>query len=507
MFEVVSSSLRSSCCFSADHTRPVPLGVLASSISGNSAPLAGPAAVRIMRRRLGAGKASAVASTAGSSSVPSKTTSEAGADAAGEEGVMSPNAATSTRDKSNMTREEKEAYYQAARDRIFKDFPESNTSENTSAGEASASLSRSSSSSGKKKSRKQRAPKDDSFEARSQFVPGYPGMTFSNTHPPFSHSASNSFYSQTTTDQSGNLTNGVGYGDIPARSYPQFETPLNYSNLPSYPVGLPQQYGSNDGWSNPQSPQPGSYFNFGTINQAPPSYSQHLPAMPSQSMSHYPTPASNYHTNGQNWAQPSYPAIQQMPAMIPSPAAMHWPNYTPQAVGGGSPPYPFGQLPPQAYPLTPAQNNQHPIPGSFNRSVFNPQTRSFVPGGPSIRPGGKAGTQKIASHISTQTASADMGILVRADAPRKPSQILSRFSQTSTSGSSLPMSQQDSIQKKWGTPAHLPKKPPPSQVPSTFVMDTAPSLPSQQIYQPLSNNAAHVSPLIVTGGAASFSGA
>lgn len=44
----------------------------------------------------------------------------------------------------------------------------------------------------------------------------------------------------------------------------------------------------------------------------------------------------------------------------------------------GSIPYAFGQLPSTANPADP--KSQHPIPGSFNRHAFNPNTKSFVPG-------------------------------------------------------------------------------------------------------------------------------
>lgn len=43
---------------------------------------------------------------------------------------------------------------------------------------------------------------------------------------------------------------------------------------------------------------------------------------------------------------------------------------------------------------------------------------------------------------------------------------------------------QESLQKKWGTPAHLPKKPPPSQVPSTFEIENTPPAPSQKPFSP-----------------------
>jgi hypothetical protein len=53
----------------------------------------------------------------------------------------------------------------------------------------------------------------------------------------------------------------------------------------------------------------------------------------------------------------------------------------------------------------------------------------------------------------------------------------------------------DSLQKKYGAPANLPKKPPPSQVPSAFDIETTPVLPSQQPFpaQPQHGNLNHSS--------------
>src|ERR1700728_859123 len=110
-------------------------------MSANGAQSTNAAAFKIMRRGgLGPGKGSADASTAPSSSVPSKTTSEAGADMTGadttsDEGVMSAAEATPSKDKSKLTREEKEAHYKAARERIFGDLPI--TTESNSTGETS----------------------------------------------------------------------------------------------------------------------------------------------------------------------------------------------------------------------------------------------------------------------------------------------------------------------------------------------------------------------------------
>jgi hypothetical protein len=43
-------------------------------------------------------------------------------------------------------------------------------------------------------------------------------------------------------------------------------------------------------------------------------------------------------------------------------------------------PYPYGQLPSQSFqPGRQIYQNQHPLPGSFNRQSFNPKTQAFIP--------------------------------------------------------------------------------------------------------------------------------
>ena len=120
-------------------TRPTALAILAKAIPvGIPQPL-GPAAVKIMRRAgVGVHASSVPDSTATSSSAPSKATSDAGIS---EDGVISPIEGTPNRDKSKMTREEREAQYKAARERIFGDFQELSVNEGASTGENSADLS------------------------------------------------------------------------------------------------------------------------------------------------------------------------------------------------------------------------------------------------------------------------------------------------------------------------------------------------------------------------------
>lgn len=121
--------------------------------------------------------------------------------------------------------------------------------------------------------------------------------------------------------------------------------------------------------------------------------------------------------------------------------------------------YPYGQLPPQGYGQAAPTNPQHPVPGSYTnaRSLFNPQTRSFVPssnsGRNNARGNRKRGTQTPNSSRSGATSGA------MSPAPVQPQSGLS------------PKLKEDSLQQKYGTPANLPKKPPPSQNPPHYAGD------------------------------------
>ena len=494
LFRGVCSNLYGKCPLLIDcqliFGRPASLSMISSAISANGAQSSNAAAFKIMRRGgLGPGKASAGASTAPSSSVPSKTTSEAGVDTTSDEGVTSPVEATPSKDKSKLTREEKEAQYKAARERIFGDLPV--TSESTSAGEASASMSRSSSSSGKRKAHRQRTPKDDSFEARSQFVPGYGGMTYSATPSQYQPTFGNAPYPSPYASSAG-LMPSMGYSTTPTPSLPTYEAQAHFNGQPSFPMGL--QYGSHEGWPSAQSPQAGSFYSYGsTPTQSAPMYPQH--SMQSPLMSQYPQPVQpSFPQMGPNWTQAQYQGLQQSP-LIQNAQTMHWPNFPPPVSAGHTSPYPYGQLPSQTYGTNYANPSQHPVPGSFNRSIFNPQTRSFVPANSAGRFNAKPG--KSHQHKASGRNSAG---------PEHAKSAESAHGTMVSSGTTVSKPQVESIQKKWGTPAHLPKKPPPSQVPSSFAIEAKPPLSSQQPYPPMPPGVGVSNPMVVSGGVQGFSG-
>jgi SUZ domain len=419
-----------------------------------------------MRRTTLAGnRASNDGSTAASSSVPSKATSEAGAENTSDEGLPSPPEAAFAKDRSKWTREEKEAHYKAARERIFRDFQEAHASENSPA-DTSANMSRSSSSSGKKKGHKQKAARDDSFEARSSYIPGYPGMPYSS-HSQQSLSFGVGGYQSPYGTQTPNPMPTMPYGPGPAPQYNQYDPSSTFQGM-NYPANYPNQYTTSDSWPNPQSPQPGGYFN--CRPQPGPVYPQYGSAMSSPVSQYPPMGSPTFQAPNQAWVQAQYQPFPQQPIMQApigqNGTPMPWQSYTIPNTSGA---YPFGQNQYHQYSSTPPPTNQHPLPGSYNRSLFNPQTRSFIPGGANMRFGGQS--RSPGSPYASQTS-------VSTQNPEKPA----------------PNKALESLQKKWGTPAHLPKKPPPSQVPSSFEIENTPPLPSQQSFPPLASSIAKGSP-------------
>lgn len=176
-------------------------------------------------------------------------------------------------------------------------------------------------------------------------------------------------------------------------------------------------------------------------------------------------------------------------------------------------PYPYGQLPGQHFSV-PVQNSvAHPLPGSYNRPLFNPQTRSFVPGGgtSSARYSGKGPQHGANASYAGSQASGQQPWTGYPDNHNhgQPATHMSPHAGNRNSNNAAPSNvnpprgpssgNQDSI-AKWGTPAHLPPKPPPSEVPSDFDIKGRNSSSSSHSYQnnipPSSKNG----PLVVSGG-------
>ncbi|KKY23959.1 putative r3h domain [Phaeomoniella chlamydospora] len=236
---------------------PPLLSSFASAISQNASNPA-MAGVKIMRRGgASSRKASVNPETPTSSSAPSKATSEAGGDTNSEEGLASPAEPNTNKEKAKLTREEREAQYEAARRRIFADIPESTDMPN--GGESSASMSRSSSASGKKRGHKQRQPKDDSFEARSQFNMYYPGMHFANNNA-YTGRQPNIGYGQAPfVSQGQSNTAGSGFASPAVPFQPYGQQP--YAQMQQFPIDQ-SHYGQQMGWSGMQNDATSPFYSF-----------------------------------------------------------------------------------------------------------------------------------------------------------------------------------------------------------------------------------------------------
>jgi SUZ domain len=483
---------------------PTPLSLLRPVNSHNTPPPNAPA-MKIMRRNGQNGDRSLAGDdTTASSSAPSKPVSEVDGDGGNDEDRGGSSAgATPAKDRSTMTREEREAKYQEARERIFRDFAESKLAESPS-GDNDADISRSSSTSGRKKNFRQKTPHDDSFEARSQFNAYYPGMQ----------------YTQNTVSMP--MHNGTAYGPHPYMVGPGASVPaMNYSqgtatsnvfqnNVSQYPMNT-MHLGQNQTWQSPAAPQQSPFQGYAALNQSSPMMGPQAQTGSSPNNYAIPNTVSFASNSPPSWAGQSYQNNYPQPTQRN--ASMNWPSYPSHPMAANTNPYSYGQVPNQQHYSTPAQNqNTHPMMGNFNRSTFNPQTRSFIPtGNPNTgrynhkgvghnanvaynnNPQVNGQRQQWSGHMENN----NQPIAYGAPHPNN------RANGNTASTNSMPRVAQpgsnDSI-AKWGTPAHLPPKPPPSEVPTEFEAKSR-TLPIPANSFPNNNNGASPGgPLVVSGG-------
>ncbi|OQV05876.1 SUZ domain-containing protein isoform 2 [Cladophialophora immunda] len=464
-----------------DVSMPTPLHVLAQSIPAGPSQPPSAAGFKIMRRvGLGPRQGSAGASTPASSSAPSKATSEAGLETNSEEGIMSPVEGTPNKDKSKLTREEREAQYKAARDRIFGDFQESVTSESASTGENSASMSRSSSSSGKRKARKHKTPKDDSFEARSAFIPSYAPMHTSQMHPQYQPHYSEQAYHGQYQAPNGGFGGNINYSSTPTQAYPNFESSMSYNSAPmGYGNNSSQTFSPAESWSSMQTPSSNGYFNY---SASPTTYQQSIsPMIPQMNNQFMPTSHPGMQ-QPQNWMNNQFQAAYPQPQGPPGSNMNGWSGYQANATVNNATNYGYGQLHAQNYGGNGNQpyNAQYPNPSGYSRSLFNPQTRSFVPSNSTSRNGGRSGhnnsnnsgRKKPSSSSSSQTRANSIpptkSFSSDASGTPPPARAFEKGLASNVSSPKPPPVKEDSLQQKYGAPAHLPKKPPPSQVTSLY---------------------------------------
>ncbi|KAI4216408.1 MAG: hypothetical protein LQ351_001418 [Letrouitia transgressa] len=466
---------------------PTPLSVLSPTPPSNGVTSLAQPAVQIMRRtgvvRDGSNLESG-ATTAASSMSPSKEGSETGDEAQRAPSVASPADFSVAREKTTLTREEREAKYKETRERIFKGFDDGENNEASNNHEEAPGMSRTSSSSGKKRSRKNKII-DDGFQARSQFNAYYPNMQFSNavfdqtTAPP-------SFFNPYAPQHN------IGMGQPGAVAPPMYQQGFNQSfqnlqHTQGYPVGthlfptmnVPSMNGLNGSQSQQYNPQMSAQF-----------YQQpHPPALGQQTPTISPPGAStgiqlsrpHSQMSDQPWQSNGYNSPYQQQSRIPQQMCVPVTQDRNTMTGMPTIPYQYGQLPFQS--SVPGTKNAHPLPGSYNRQAFNPKIRSFVPG--TIN--GGPYTSPLNQKTDDSTGNGQSPNLPNGNHNTPPSQrngsgqarLMPQFgsftpvqdsrSQVPRKTNTNPGSQQGptpSSLAKWATPASLPPKPPPPEVPS-----------------------------------------
>ncbi|MCJ1229104.1 hypothetical protein MMC12_005769 [Toensbergia leucococca] len=183
-------------------------------------------------------------------------------------------------------------------------------------------------------------------------------------------------------------------------------------------------------------------------------------------------PQSQQSQISDQWSQPNYPYPYQRPEN-------QHPPYQSQAP---SMPYQYGQLPYQ--PTIQSGRLQHPLPGSYSRQSFNPQTRSFVPAnglatgqsGPFVNRGNDSSMLNM--NMAYQSGNQAYPYVQQPGnynqaTPMPIPGTYNAFYENKTNGTRKTSGQQTSSQSpgqstlsKWGTPANLPPKPPPPEAPS-----------------------------------------
>ena len=459
---------------------PTPLSAYRRKLSSEEAPNM-PPSMKIMRREgTGIAEAQPIESgenTHASSMVPSKAGSDAGVDSQKVSDVASPVGSTIAKDKAIKTREEKEAKYKEARDRIFADWKENDDGETNASNEASARASRASSVNGRKKKKSQKTD-DDGFQARSAYnvyyptrqAPGYdqvgnfvgyssnpymPQNGVQTFQPGFGQTMGQPFHlmqqSQFFPGQIQPQSSMIGNGGM----LPQSSAPQQYMNYPMTQQPMLSQF-------YPQMHQPQNHMSLQP--SMVPSQSPFTPQMP-------PRPVSQM--SDQSWGQGSMP---QSPFPVYNGPSHPFQTQTSQGMQQGpvtnpnnlAAPYPYGQLPQQVQ--SPGRRNVHPVPGSYNRQTFNAQSRVFVPGESGfISSGNEQGVRNI-SYAAGQTqdaASSGMGFSypmpsmpqaqfppsISGSSPTSPRKVSNQSAQAHSPA--------PSTISKWGTPSTLPPKPPP----------------------------------------------
>lgn len=416
------------------------------------------------------------ATTTASSLGPSNANSETGDDSQRVTGLASPTESATAKDKSSMTREEREAQYKEARQRIFKGVEESENPDSTQGIEVPKEESRTSSTTGKKKTKKKQINNDDGFTARSSYNAYYPEAHYAGVS--FCPSLNNTTYYNPYTQQANVHVSQPGIPSTFQQSYPKMPSYQGYQAQPLQPTinggsnpYLPNTIPTSFGSYRQQMPQ---QFFQPIPSQAPVMSSPALSNSSHLSRSQQQIPEQRWSPNG--YASPYQNFVgQQLPYQTPLQPQIQGATST---LGVPAISYPYGQLPYQ--PNSPGCRSPHPLPGSYNRQAFNPNSRDFVPGN-GFLPSHSAGYGQMLGDCSSFRPSANFGPAsygqqqANTVALNQPPRILP-YAQAHTAQPYTPrknsgqtsrsQSPGQSSLSKWATPANLPPKPPPSEAAS-----------------------------------------
>jgi hypothetical protein len=336
---------------------PPPLtGITAPSTAASTPPPSGPKMTILQR---GSGPA-----IANGSNMPSKSGSE--------------NDSDDDKKKAPVTREQREARYEAARLRIMGSAKPSDSSETPKENQES----RSSSVAGRKNRRKPRADSDDGFEARSAYsnfyAPSFGSEGVSTPYAPYSE------YSDSAGGQYSNAYHQQMHAGGPHQM--NMQGPAN----PNWAHQQFQSVHSTQAWAQGQS---GAYdlnadFQRMSFQSQVPNQGQPPNANPYYNQQFYDAQqawSSQPQQSQQHLQQPPPTQAQQFSAQSQPPPSSHpyGSNHHLTPTGSMQDPhqsYPFGQLPSQTFPGRPASKSEHPLPGSYKSKHFNPQSQSFIPG-------------------------------------------------------------------------------------------------------------------------------
>jgi len=466
---------------------PPPISQMVDPSKGASTPPVELPARKIMRRDDG----KSGSNTAANSQNPSKTTSEVGGSNGSNDGDEG-----KEKDLKNMTREEREARYKAARQRIFGSAEAVESDANETSGacddkDQDKDASRSSSTTGKKKVKKQRNYDDDDFQARSHFNAYYPQQYQMGGYNSDNVVYYSGYPGPVQNPQFGNMNPGASPQPTYSSPYPPMMGPEGQGQY----GWSGQQYTAQNNptmYSNYNSPQ-GSFDLSADFQRGMSSFqnanmpSQVTPKMGNISMAPYQDPYQQPQHVGMNtaWPQMHQQAPYGMAQGSFAPPGqgnrpMSAPNQGPMPTS-----YAYGQFPPSPYNGKP-NHNQHPIPGSYNRQQFNPQSQAFVPGGRAmnypVQPGMNQGPPPMNGYWGPGPNMAPQVPRISPSATSTPPFGSPQSIQGNNGTGGMhriasqpgdPATGQSSI-AKYGTPAHLPARPP---APAS-TQQTPPKLPS-----------------------------